>query len=226
MTKENQPACPKSPSKINIRSPQIANKAAIFESSPNKMKDPALLSVSERKALFEKNRGNALVPKAPIGLSAPVKVESTMKASSTKIITDENVKPSSILNKQGVKLNKGNDKTNKTVPVPPKPAEVVRMEEKTPLKGGKYAAPRPPTGDDRNSPTIAAIHQEGGIASKMAALLKNKNKSTISQEQIESSIREQRQKEMDMLLNRFQKSKEVNFTINHLFVNSFILFNF
>ncbi|XP_018566415.1 anillin-like isoform X2 [Anoplophora glabripennis] len=196
----NQPACPRSPSKANVRAPQIANKAAMFESSPSKAKDPALLSVSERKALFEKNRGNALVPKAPIGMSAPVKVETTMKASSTKIITDENVKPSSILSK-----DKQSSVANKKIPVPPKSTAVIRMEEKTPSKAGKCAAPRPAG----SSPTIAAIHQEGGIASKMAALLENKNKSTISQEQIESSIKEQRQKEMDMLLNRFQKNKEV-----------------
>lgn len=191
----------------------------MFESSPNKMKDPALLSVSERKALFEKNRGNALVPKAPIGMSAPVKVETTTKPSSTKIMTDENVKPSSIFSKQveRARLHKENDKssvvTSKKVPASPKHTEV-KPDGKTPLKAAKYPAPIVPSkgnSGEHNSPTIAAIHQEGGIASKMAALLETK--STISQEQIESSIREQRQKEMDMLLNRFQKKKEVNILI-------------
>ncbi|KAJ8956078.1 hypothetical protein NQ318_016530 [Aromia moschata] len=163
--KEKTVVCPKSPLKGNVMATNIANKAAIFEASPSKSaKDPALLSVSERKALFEKNRGDALVPKAAFAMSAPVKVETTMKASSTKIITDENIKPS------------------------------------------KYPAPKPPIVAE-TSPTVAAVQQAGGIASKMAALLENK--STISQEQIENNIKQQRQKEMDMLLNRFNRNKEV-----------------
>ncbi|KAJ8910491.1 hypothetical protein NQ315_012338 [Exocentrus adspersus] len=199
--KEKASPCPKSPSKTQ-RTPQIATKAAMFESSPTKTKDPALLSVSERKALFEKNRGAALVPKAPIGLSAPVKVETTMKASCTKIITDENIKPSSILNKQKEAGKK--QSPSKKTPVQ-KPAQVVEMVEKSPSKIGKYTAPRPPpVAATEQRKSIAAI-QAGGIASKMAALLENK--STISQEQIEHSIKEQRQKEMDMLLNRFQRNK-------------------
>lgn len=34
-------------------------------------KDPALLSVGERKALFERNKGAALLPKAPLGMAIP-----------------------------------------------------------------------------------------------------------------------------------------------------------
>lgn len=210
IVKENQPVCSKSHSKFGIGTSQIANKAAIFELNP-KTKDPALLSVSERKALFEKNRGNALVPKAPIVMPTPVKVETMMKTSRTKIMLDENVKPSSILEKQAerAKLNKD----DKSSVVTPKSVEV-KTEEKTPLKTGKYAAPRPPAkgnSEEHNFPTIVARHQESGIASKMASLLENK--STISQEQIESSIRHQRQKEMEMLFNRFQKNKVVNIKI-------------
>lgn len=46
-----------------------------------------MLSVSERKALFEKNKGEVLVPKAPFGLAPAVKVESIMKAP-TKIFAN------------------------------------------------------------------------------------------------------------------------------------------
>ncbi|KAJ8934598.1 hypothetical protein NQ314_013261 [Rhamnusium bicolor] len=203
IVQEKTPICPKSPSKVNIRTANIADKAAIFESSPSRnTKDPALLSVSERKALFEKNRGGALIPKAAFGMPAPVKVETTMKASSTKIVMEENVKPSSLLNKLG-DGTKPSSVVSKTV-------ENVKTVVHTPAKSGKYLAPKPPLGNkatEHNFPTTAAVQQAGGIASKMAALLENK--STISQEQIESGIKEQRQKELDMLLNRFNKPKEV-----------------
>lgn len=45
--------------------PGIANRAAMFEgnNSPSKAKDPALLTVAERKALFEKNKGEPPKPK-------------------------------------------------------------------------------------------------------------------------------------------------------------------
>lgn len=56
---ENEPS---SPSKVKIRGAVVANRAAMFESSPSKHtnKDPALMSVAERKALFEKNKGITL----------------------------------------------------------------------------------------------------------------------------------------------------------------------
>lgn len=79
---------PTSPVKnVHSRLNNIAEIAAVFENSPTKStKDPALMSVSERKALFEKNKGDALVPKAAFGMAPAVKVETVMKTSSTKII--------------------------------------------------------------------------------------------------------------------------------------------
>nr|XP_008200136.1 PREDICTED: actin-binding protein anillin isoform X2 [Tribolium castaneum] len=140
--KENEQATTKPAS--SPQKSKIADKAAFFESSPNKQpKDPALLSVSERKALFEKNKGAALVPKAPFAMATPIK----------KDVPKE-----------------------KKVPAPPSPKKEV-------------ATPR---GE--------------GIANKVAALFEQK--STISQEQIESNVREQRQKEMDLLLNRFHKNND------------------
>ncbi|CAG9831440.1 unnamed protein product [Diabrotica balteata] len=183
-----------SPVKAHIRSNNIAERAAAFENSPSKStKDPALLSVSERKALFEKNKGEALVPKAAFGMAPPVKVETTMKASCTKII--------------------GADKTAKPAlkPVPEKEKTIVQVELvkptiQSPPKTVKKLAPKPPA--PPAPPTLAYVPQAGGIASKMAALLKNK--STISQEQIESSVKSERQREMDMLLNRFHTKETVN----------------
>lgn len=121
------------------RCPGIASKAAVFENSPNKMKDPALLSVAERKALFEKNKGEIVMPK-PAFIPAP------------------------------------------------KPALI--------------PAPKPSVAQAK-----PVIETGNGIASKMAALLENKT--TISQMQIESGVKQQRQKEMDVLLNRFNKNKEM-----------------
>lgn len=166
---------PDSPCK-NFRSNAIANRAAMFEKkliqSPSKPeKDPALLSLAARKALFEKNKGEALMPKAAFGMSAPVKVDTTTKACESKFI--------------GASKNTTAQVHTKKV-VSPK---------------SKYPAPPPPT-----APTVAVVHQAGGIASKMAALLENK--STISEEQITNKLKEERQKELDMLLNRFNKNKE------------------
>lgn len=53
----------------------VLSKAAMFEagSPKTKEKDPAEMSLRERKALFEKNKGIAIVPKAPFGLAPSVK---------------------------------------------------------------------------------------------------------------------------------------------------------
>lgn len=41
--------------------------------SPPAKRDPAEMSLKERLAMFEKNKGSALMPKAPLGMSVPVK---------------------------------------------------------------------------------------------------------------------------------------------------------
>lgn len=156
------PAPKKSPSKSNLRTGEVLNKAAKFENqqllSPAKTKDPALMSVSERKALFEKNKGAALVPKAAFGMAAPVK----------------------------------NSEKNAPVPAPAK-----LTHKKTPPS---------PKSKTITSPTKSYIAESGGIASKMKALLEKK--STISQSTIAHSIQEQRQKDLDLLLKRFNKNKD------------------
>lgn len=175
---------PDSPCK-NFRSNAIANRAAMFEKkmiqSPTKPeKDPALMSLAARKALFEKNKGEALIPKAAFGMSAPVKVDTTTKACESKFIGASKNTTAQVHTKKVV--------SPKSKPAPPPPMS------KAPLTSTTTA------------PTIAVVHQAGGIASKMAALLENK--STISEEQITHKLKEERQKELDMLLNRFNKNKE------------------
>lgn len=46
--------------------------APLLKSPPGK-RDPAELSLKERLALFEKNKGSAIMPKAALGMSVPVK---------------------------------------------------------------------------------------------------------------------------------------------------------
>lgn len=176
---------PDSPCK-NFRSNAIANRAAMFEKkliqSPSKPeKDPALLSLAARKALFEKNKGEALMPKAAFGMSAPVKVDTTTKACESKFIGASKNTTAQVYTKKVVS-------PKSKYPAPPPPMSKA-----------------PPT-STTTAPTVAVVHQAGGIASKMAALLENK--STISEEQITNKLKEERQKELDMLLNRFNKNKE------------------
>ncbi|KZC05380.1 Actin-binding protein anillin [Dufourea novaeangliae] len=65
---------PKSPGQSSPGS--VLSKASLFESKNTeaKVKDPAQMSLSERMALFEKNKGEApLLPKAPLTMSVPPK---------------------------------------------------------------------------------------------------------------------------------------------------------
>ncbi|KAK0094820.1 hypothetical protein PV326_009930 [Microctonus aethiopoides] len=62
--------------KNKILSPgSVLSKASLFESKSlaNKTKDPAEMSLLERMALFERNKGEALIPKAPLTLSVPTR---------------------------------------------------------------------------------------------------------------------------------------------------------
>lgn len=172
---------PGSPSRVNIKGSAVANKAALFESSPARnLKDPALMSVAERKALFEKNMGTALIPKAAFGMAVPINKTETPKPTVKSLV--------------GVH--------NKSDAAAVKQVETKSSSEK------KYPAPKPPVSTKPNT-EVSVASKSTGIASKMAALLENKT--TIAQEQIENNVRQQRQKEMDALLNRFNRNKEVSF---------------
>ncbi|CAG9792996.1 unnamed protein product [Diatraea saccharalis] len=57
----------------NVDRSSVLSKAALFETGSPKAKDPAEMSLRERKALFEKNKGAAIVPKAPFGMAPSVK---------------------------------------------------------------------------------------------------------------------------------------------------------
>ena len=65
---------PKGPMKQSPGS--VLSKASMFEKNNStyvKVKDPAEMTLSERMALFERNKGEALIPKAPLTMSVPTK---------------------------------------------------------------------------------------------------------------------------------------------------------
>ncbi|XP_068985693.1 anillin-like isoform X1 [Bombus flavifrons] len=65
---------PKSPAQSSPGS--VLSKASLFESktTETKMRDPTQMTLSERMAIFEKNKGEApLLPKAPLAMSIPPK---------------------------------------------------------------------------------------------------------------------------------------------------------
>ncbi|XP_014245991.1 anillin isoform X2 [Cimex lectularius] len=69
--------------------PAVMELAAKYSTSPNKtVKDPTELSIMERKALFEKNKGDVILPKVPFGTPVPAKIlassESGPKLTSSK----------------------------------------------------------------------------------------------------------------------------------------------
>ncbi|KOB65806.1 Anillin/rhotekin [Operophtera brumata] len=57
----------------NVDRSSVLSKAAMFEAGSPKAKDPAEMSLRERKAMFEKNKGAAIVPKAPFGQAPSVR---------------------------------------------------------------------------------------------------------------------------------------------------------
>lgn len=57
----------------NVDRNSVLSKAAMFEAGSPRAKDPAEMSLRERKALFEKNKGAAVIPKAPFGLAPSIK---------------------------------------------------------------------------------------------------------------------------------------------------------
>lgn len=78
----------------NVKSGLVSGRAAIFESQAQNLqqqqqkpqKDPTELSLKERMKLFEKNKGEALVPKAAFGMAPAI----------SKIIPDTNQKKEEI----------------------------------------------------------------------------------------------------------------------------------
>lgn len=64
-----------SPKTLIQPSGSVLSKASMFEAKNTelKAKDPAQMTLAERMAFFERNKGEALIPKAPLTMSIPPK---------------------------------------------------------------------------------------------------------------------------------------------------------
>ncbi|CAB3229618.1 unnamed protein product [Arctia plantaginis] len=144
----------------NVDRSSVLSKAAMFEAGSPKAKDPAEMSLRERKALFEKNKGAAIIPKAPFGLA-----------------------PS-------VKTLHGDNKDKKSL-----------TQKTTPTKVNSLANSRTNSKDDIPDDNISQSSLGGGIKGKLAALFSKEQ--TISESTIANKFKQEREKEMEMLNNRF-----------------------
>ncbi|XP_075985681.1 anillin, actin binding protein isoform X2 [Anticarsia gemmatalis] len=144
----------------NVDRSSVLSKAAMFEAGSPKAKDPAEMTLRERKALFEKNKGAAIVPKAPFGLA-----------------------PS-------VKTLHGDNKDKKSL-----------TQKTTPTKNNSLANSRTNSKDDIPDDNISQSSLGGGIKGKLAALFSKEQ--TISESTIANKFKQEREKEMEMLNNRF-----------------------
>ncbi|KAJ0171430.1 hypothetical protein K1T71_012980 [Dendrolimus kikuchii] len=153
----------------NIDRSSVLSKAAMFEAgSPRaKEKDPAEMSLRERKALFEKNKGSAIIPKAPFGLAPSVKTLHGDKAETKPV--------------------KSLGKTTKTTP--------------TKSNNSSTNTSRSNSKDHIADDNISQTSIGGGIKGKLAALFSKEQ--TISESTIANKFKQEREKEMEMLQNRF-----------------------
>ncbi|KAF5294134.1 hypothetical protein FQA39_LY13505 [Lamprigera yunnana] len=108
-------------------------------------------------------------------------------------------------------LREDTKKRHKLTPVPvhiDKKYNIQNSESKqvnrSPVKSHKFKKTSPIT---YTATYRVAPGESGGIASKVAALFQNK--ATINRQQIQNNIKQQTQKEMDVLLHRFQKNKNI-----------------
>ncbi|XP_059055978.1 anillin [Achroia grisella] len=158
----------------NVDRSSVLSKAAMFESGSPKMKDPAEMSLRERKALFEKNKGAAIVPKAPFGMAPSVKTLHGEKGKATPT-----VQPNT---------------------------------KSTPTKSTTASNNCRTNSKEVAEDNVSQSSLGGGIKGKLAALFSKEQ--TISETTIANKFKQEREKEMEMLQNRFnykpnpQKSQE------------------
>ncbi|KAL1399337.1 hypothetical protein pipiens_008288 [Culex pipiens pipiens] len=166
----------------------VSGRAAMFEKSKSRQsimrnqKDPAEMTLKERLAIFEKNKGQALVPKAAFGISPSIR-QITGESSSAQ---HKSQSSSSCMPIQG----SGFGTITKDYQLPAQAAQKAKI-------------------DSYNKPTLAETNATGAaIKSTLAALMTNS--STISESQIAEETRRQRHQEMEMLLNRFSKPVDMS----------------
>lgn len=172
-----------SPKSVAVAKGIVSGRMALFENASQKsnevsvpQKDPTKMSVKERSALFEKNKGLALMPKAALGIAPSVK----------QIMADQ--KPSTTAR-----------------PVITTPQQPIVGSFATANTGSQQ--PQMSKINNFNKPVKAdSIASGSGIRQTVAALLSNPV--TISESQIANEVRKAREQEMNLLLNRFNRTDE------------------
>ncbi|CAG5055286.1 unnamed protein product [Parnassius apollo] len=185
----------------NVDRSSVLSKAAMFEagSPKTKEKDPAEMSLRERKALFEKNKGSAIVPKAPFGLAPSVKtLQGENKAEKTR--TAQNAKSNT------------NNATSDTAPVHTAGSRT-NLSSSNSRSNLSSINSRTNSKDSVNEDSISQSSFGGGIKGKLAALF-NKEQ-TISETTITNKFKQEREKEMEMLQNRFHYKPKQEDTQQH-----------
>ncbi|XP_049545216.1 anillin [Anopheles darlingi] len=168
----------------------VSGRAAMFEKSggrrqsilKNGQKDPAEMSLKERMAIFEKNKGTALVPKAAFGISPSIR----------QITGQKDAGKPSASSCSAIQGSGFGSIAQPQARAPPSPQRNATAQ--------KQMAPT-----QNKAETMAS---GSAIRNTVAALMSNA--STISESQIAEDIRRQRQQEMDLLLNRFTKPVDMS----------------
>uniref|UniRef100_A0A1Q3EXX1 Putative actin binding protein anillin n=1 Tax=Culex tarsalis TaxID=7177 RepID=A0A1Q3EXX1_CULTA len=168
----------------------VSGRAAMFEKSKPRQslmrnqKDPAEMTLKERLAIFEKNKGQALVPKAAFGISPSIR-QITGESGST-----HKSQPSS--------------SSSSCMPIQGSGFGTITKDYQLPAQAAQRAKI-----DSYNKPSLAETNATGAaIKSTLAALMTNS--ATISEAQIAEETRRQRQQEMEMLLNRFAQPVDMS----------------
>lgn len=177
--------------KFEVSKGIVSGRAAIFENSSQvqgartrQQKDPAEMSLKERMALFEKNKGTALIPKAALGMAPSAK----QIMSDQKLPEHNKASPSKF--------------TTPSTSVNATPSTSVNVTPSAPVNTSSASKI-----NAFNKPVKTDSHASGaGIRQTVAALLSNTT--TISESQIASQVRKARDEEMNVLLNRFNNKQQ------------------
>ncbi|XP_035903189.1 anillin isoform X2 [Anopheles stephensi] len=173
----------------------VSGRAAMFEKSSGRrqsilkpgQKDPAEMSLKERMAIFEKNKGAALVPKAAFGISPSIRQITGQKEGGKGSSSGSG--PMSCAAIQGSGFGSITQQA-RTAVAPASPQSKPKVDH------GKPA------------PKVETKATGSAIRNTVEALMSDT--STISQSEISEEIRRMRQQEMDMLLNRFTKPADMS----------------
>ncbi|XP_040168540.1 anillin isoform X1 [Anopheles arabiensis] len=190
------------PKKVAVGAPKpagglVSGRAAMFEKSSGRrqsilkpgQKDPAEMSLKERMAIFEKNKGAALVPKAAFGISPSIRQITGQKEGGKSGSSGSGPMSCAAIQGSGFGSITQQAASNRAV-APASPQS------------------KPKVDHDKAAPKVETKATGSAIRNTVEALMSDT--STISQSEISEEIRRMRQQEMEMLLNRFTKPADMS----------------